>query len=74
MGPRCPPLGVVEGSTENKAVVRHLVAGLRDRGLDVSESVLLVLDGRPGAGHRGARRCVATPSSPGAVSTRSATR
>jgi transposase-like protein len=39
------PLGVVEGSTENKAVVRHLVTGLRDRGLDASEGVLFVLDG-----------------------------
>jgi transposase-like protein len=39
------PLGVVEGSTENKAVVRHLIVGLRDRGLDVSEGVLFVLDG-----------------------------
>jgi putative transposase len=39
------PLGVVEGSTENKAVVRHLITGLRDRGLDASEGVLFVLDG-----------------------------
>ncbi len=39
------PLGVVEGSTENATVVRHLIAGLRDRGLDASEGVLFVLDG-----------------------------
>jgi putative transposase len=39
------PLGVVEGSSENKTVVRHLITGLRDRGLDVSEGVLFVLDG-----------------------------
>jgi putative transposase len=39
------PLGVVEGSTENKAVVRHLIADLRDRGLDASEGILFVLDG-----------------------------
>ncbi len=39
------PLGVVEGSTENATVVRHLVTGLRDRGLDASEGVLFVLDG-----------------------------
>lgn len=39
------PLGVVEGSTENASVVRHLIAGLRDRGLDASEGVLFVLDG-----------------------------
>jgi putative transposase len=39
------PLGVVEGSTENKTVVRGLVAGLRDRGVDDSEGILFVLDG-----------------------------
>ena len=39
------PLGVVEGSTENKAVVRHLITDLRDRGLDASEGILFVLDG-----------------------------
>ncbi|MGH3739475.1 MAG: IS256 family transposase [Micromonosporaceae bacterium] len=39
------PLGVVEGSTENATVVRHLIAGLRDRGLDAGEGVLFVLDG-----------------------------
>jgi putative transposase len=39
------PLGVVEGSTENASVVRGLVAGLRDRGLDASAGILFVLDG-----------------------------
>ena len=39
------PLGVVEGSTENATVVRHLICGLRDRGLATSEGVLFVLDG-----------------------------
>ncbi len=39
------PLGVVEGSTENTSVVRGLIAGLRDRGLDASEGILFVLDG-----------------------------
>ena len=39
------PLGVVEGSTENAAVVRGLISGLRDRGLDASEGILFVLDG-----------------------------
>ncbi len=39
------PLGVVEGATENATVVRHLITGLRDRGLDASEGVLFVLDG-----------------------------
>jgi putative transposase len=39
------PLGVSEGSTENAAVVRSLITNLRDRGLDVSDGVLFVLDG-----------------------------
>lgn len=39
------PVGVVEGSTENATVVRHLITSLRDRGLDASEGVLFVLDG-----------------------------
>ena len=39
------PLGVVEGSTENATVVRGLITNLRDRGLDVSEGVLFVIDG-----------------------------
>jgi len=39
------PLGVVEGSTENASVIRGLIAGLRDRGLDASEGILFVLDG-----------------------------
>ena len=43
------PLGVVEGSTENASVVRHLITGLRDRGLDASEGILFVLDGAKAA-------------------------
>jgi transposase-like protein len=39
------PLGLVEGTTENSAVVGTLLADLRDRGLDVSEGVLFVVDG-----------------------------
>ncbi len=39
------PLGVVEGSTENAGVVRGLIAGLRDRGVDDSDGILFVLDG-----------------------------
>lgn len=39
------PLGVAEGSTENATVVRGLISGLRDRGLDASHGVLFVLDG-----------------------------
>ncbi len=39
------PLSVVEGSTENTTVVRGLISGLRDRGLDACEGVLFVIDG-----------------------------
>ncbi len=39
------PLGVVEGTTENKAVCTRLVADLADRGLDASQGVLFVVDG-----------------------------
>jgi putative transposase len=39
------PLALVEGSTENTTLVRGLLVGLRDRGLDVTRPVLAVLDG-----------------------------
>jgi len=39
------PLTVVEGSTENTTVVRELLVGLRERGLDTTRSILAVLDG-----------------------------
>ncbi|HEX9529631.1 MAG TPA: IS256 family transposase [Acidimicrobiales bacterium] len=39
------PLGVVEGSTENATVVTDLLANLRERGLDVTRPVLVVIDG-----------------------------
>src|SRR5487761_1686889 len=39
------PLGVVEGSTENATVVKDLLVGLRERGLDVTKPVLVVIDG-----------------------------
>jgi putative transposase len=39
------PLGVVEGSTENASVVRGLITGLRDRGVDDSDGILFVIDG-----------------------------
>ena len=39
------PLGVVEGSTENASVVRHLIADFADRGLSADGGVLFVLDG-----------------------------
>ena len=39
------PLAVVEGSTENTTLVRGLLVGLRERGLDVTQPILAVLDG-----------------------------
>ncbi len=39
------PLGVVEGDTENTTVVKDLLAGLRERGLDTTRPILCVLDG-----------------------------
>ncbi len=39
------PLGLVEGDTENATVVKGLLAGLGDRGLDVTRPMLVVIDG-----------------------------
>ncbi|MBO0841473.1 MAG: IS256 family transposase [Sciscionella sp.] len=39
------PLAVVEGDTENTTVVKDLLVGLRERGLDVSKPILVVIDG-----------------------------
>jgi transposase-like protein len=39
------PLSLVEGSTENATLVRDLLVGLRERGLDVTRPILVVLDG-----------------------------
>jgi putative transposase len=39
------PLGLAEGATENATVVRDLLAGLRDRGLEVTRPILVVIDG-----------------------------
>lgn len=39
------PLALVEGSTKNTTTVKDLLVGLRDRGLDVTRPVLVVLDG-----------------------------
>ncbi len=39
------PLALVEGSTENTTLVRGLLVGLRDRGLDTTRPILAVLDG-----------------------------
>jgi putative transposase len=39
------PLALVEGDTENATVVKRLLVGLRERGLDVTKPTLFVLDG-----------------------------
>jgi putative transposase len=39
------PLGLAEGATEKATVVRDLLAGLRDRGLDTTRPILVVIDG-----------------------------
>jgi putative transposase len=39
------PLALVEGSTENATLVTELIVGLRERGLDVTRPVLVVIDG-----------------------------
>jgi putative transposase len=39
------PLALAEGATENATVVRDLLAGLRDRGLEVTRPILVVIDG-----------------------------
>ena len=39
------PLSLVEGSTENATLVTDLIVGLRERGLDVTGPILVVIDG-----------------------------
>jgi putative transposase len=39
------PLALVEGDTENTTVVTDLLVGLRDRGLDTTRPILVVIDG-----------------------------
>ena len=39
------PLGLAEGATENTSVVTDLLAGLRERGLDTTRPILVVIDG-----------------------------
>jgi len=39
------PLGVVEGATENATVVTDLLVGLRERGVDATRPILVVIDG-----------------------------
>jgi putative transposase len=39
------PLGLAEGATKNATVVTDLLVGLRDRGLEVTRPILVVIDG-----------------------------
>ena len=39
------PLGLAEGATENATVVSELLVGLRERGLEVTRPILVVIDG-----------------------------
>jgi putative transposase len=39
------PLGLAEGATENATVVGDLLAGLRERGLNTTRPILVVIDG-----------------------------
>jgi putative transposase len=39
------PLALAEGATENASVVTDLLVGLRDRGLEVTRPILVVIDG-----------------------------
>jgi putative transposase len=39
------PLALVEGATENATLARDLLVGLRERGLEVTRPILVVLDG-----------------------------
>jgi putative transposase len=39
------PLAIAEGDTENATVVKDLLVGLRDRGLDMTRPILVVIDG-----------------------------
>jgi putative transposase len=39
------PLALVDGDTENTTVVTDLLTGLRERGLDVTRPILVVIDG-----------------------------
>jgi transposase-like protein len=39
------PLGLTEGATENATVVGDLLVGLRERGLEVTRPILVVIDG-----------------------------
>jgi putative transposase len=44
------PLALVEGATENATLARELLVGLRERGLEVTRSILCVIDGAKALG------------------------
>jgi hypothetical protein len=50
-GTKCP-LSPVEGSTENTTLVTDLIVGLRERGLETTRPILVVIE----SPRRGARR------------------
>ncbi len=65
------PLALVEGSTtENTTLVRELLVGLREQGLDTTRPVLAVPTG-PRRSRQGCGRCSTGRSLPAASSTRS---
>jgi putative transposase len=39
------PLALAEGATQNATVVTDLLVGIRERGLDVTRPILVVIDG-----------------------------
>jgi hypothetical protein len=43
-------LALAEGATENATVVTEVLVGLRDRGLDVTRPMLVVIDGAKALG------------------------
>jgi transposase-like protein len=45
------PLALAEGATENATVVTEVLVGLRDRGLDVTRPILVVIDGAKALRH-----------------------
>ena len=65
------PLALEEGHRKRHLGHRSLLVGLRERGLDITSPVLVVLDGVGGAAGRGARTRSTTPVIASAVSSTS---
>ncbi len=55
------PLGLVEGSTENRAVCQRLLNDLIRRGLDPERPCLIVIDGARASGRRSVRASAGMP-------------